>query len=271
MPDLTPIHAQPKKRVRNLEPLGRSESAGAGEGRALPPLKAMLSGPIFTRARDIIAANVNELLEKSADPAKMIRMIIMEMEDVLAETRATAARAIADLKEMRAAHGRLERMAGDWQDRAELALAKGREDLAKQALIERSRVDDMLGSLASEMAGIERVLKGYEADIQRLQSKLNEARARQASIASRIESAMSRARARELLYGERTEEAFARFDQLERRADMAEGHADAMGLGARSLEDEFAELKAEERALEALEEMKKARAARGAGDQGEPE
>ncbi|MCM8556238.1 PspA/IM30 family protein [Sphingomicrobium sp. GRR-S6-50] len=227
----------------------------------------MLNGPIFTRARDIIAANVNDLLERADDPAKMIRMIILEMEEVLAETRATAARAIADLKEMRSAHHRLERLSNEWEERAGLALEKGREDLAKQALMERAKVNDMIGGIAEEMSGIEELLKGYEADIQRLQNKLGEARSRQASIANRIESAMSRARARELLYGERTEEAFARFDQLERRADVAEGHADAMGMGIKSLEDEFAELKAEERALEALEEMKKARKS-GKGEQG---
>lgn len=268
MPDLTPIEAKPAERepkVRKLEPMVsvRAEKKAS----PLAPVGAMLSGPIFTRARDIIAANVNELLDRSEDPAKMIRMIIMEMEEVLAETRATAARAIADLKEMRQAHGRLERLGHDWQERAELALSKGREDLAKQALVEKAKTSDMIEGIADEMSGIEETLKSYEKDIQRLQSKLSEARARQASIATRIESAMSRAKARELLYGERTEEAFARFDQLERRADMAEGHADALGLGARSLEDEIAELKADEAADAALEEMKKALEARK-GEQG---
>ena len=267
MPDLTPIEAKPKKRVRVLEPMvsgpkvGRPATVGA-------TAHGFLAGPIFTRARDILAANVNELLDRSEDPAKMIRMMILEMEDVLGETRATAARAIADLKEMRATHQRLDGMAEDWTARAALALEKDREDLARQALVERSRITDMIDGLGAEMRGIEDVLKGYEQDIQQLQAKLAEARARQAAIAGRIERAMSRVRAREMLYGGRTQDAFARFEELERAADIAEGRADAAGMGTRSLEEEIAELKAAEQVDAALEEMKKARDKRHEGEQG---
>ncbi|WP_343345762.1 PspA/IM30 family protein [Sphingomicrobium sp. XHP0239] len=264
MPNLTPIEAKPKKRVRTLEPMV------SGPVTASPVRKtgALLSGPIFTRARDIIAANVNELLDRSEDPAKMIRMMILEMEDVLGETRATAARAIADLKEMRATQERLDSMAADWTARAELALEKGREDLARQALMERGRIADMLDGMTSEMNDIETVLKGYEQDIQRLQAKLAEARTRQAAIAGRIERAMHQVRARETLYGGRTREAFARFEELERAADLAEGRAEAAGLASRTLEEEIAELKAAERVDLALEELKKKRTGAEEGKQG---
>ena len=227
------------------------------------PLAGILSGPIFTRTRDIIAANMTELLDRAEDPARMIRMIIVEMEETLVEVRATAARSIADIKEMRRAMMRLDSLEESWTEKAELALEKGREDLARAALNEKQKAVDMADGLREEIAQIEQVLRGYEQDIHRLQAKLAEARARQNAIANRLESAVTRAKARELLHGSRTEDAFARFDILERRADLAEGYAEALGLAApKSLEEETAELKAADQVDAELEQLKAALAGR---------
>ncbi len=227
------------------------------------PLAGILSGPIFTRARDIIAANVTEMLDRSEDPARMIRMIIVEMEETLVEIRATAARSIADIKEMRRATNRLDAIQSNWSEKAALALEKGREDLARAALGEKQKATDMAESLADEIGQIETVLRGYEADIAKLQGKLAEARARQAAIANRLESAITRARTNEMLHGSRTQDAFSRFETLERRADLAEGYADALGLtGPKSLEEEIAELKSADKVDAELEELKAALAAR---------
>ena len=190
----------------------------------------------------------------------MIRMIILEMEETLVEVRATAARSIADVKEMRRACERLDDLQADWTARAELALAKDREDLAKAALIERQKAAEMAEGLHAEIAQLEQVLRGYEADIARLQAKLREARARQNSIAARFESAVTRAKAREIMHGSRTQDAFSKFEVLERRADFAEGRAEALGIG--SLEDEIIELKAAEAVDRELEAMKAALKAR---------
>ncbi|WP_294008738.1 phage shock protein PspA [Sphingomonas sp.] len=224
------------------------------------PLAALFKGPIFSRTRDIFAANMTELLDRSEDPARMIRMIILEMEETLVEVRASAARAIADGKEMRRAWKRLDELQASWTEKAELALSKDREDLAKAALIERQKAADMAEGLKAEIAVIDDTLKGYEADIAKLQAKLREARARQNAIAARFESAVSRAKAREIMSGSRTEDAFSRFELLERRADFAEGRADALGMtGPKSLEEEIAELKAAEKVDAELEAMKAAR------------
>jgi phage shock protein A len=227
------------------------------------PLANLLSGPIFSRTRDIIAANVNDLLDRSEDPARMIRMIIVEMEETLVEVRATAARSIADMKELRRAVGRLDTIQVNWAEKAQLALEKGREDLARAALGEKQKAAEMADGLTEELAQIETVLRGYEADISRLQAKLAEARARQNAIANRIESAVSRARASEVLHGSRTEDAFSRFEQLERRADLAEGYADALGMtGPKSLEEEIAELRVSDQVDAELEDLKAALSAK---------
>jgi phage shock protein A len=220
---------------------------------------------IFSRTRDIFAANFTELLDRAEDPARMIRMIILEMEETLVEVRASAARSIADGKEMRRAISRLDELQTSWTEKAELALSKDREDLAKAALMERQKAADMADGLRAEIAVIEDTLKGYEADIAKLQGKLREARARQNAIANRIESAVTRAKARELLNGGRTEDAFSRFEVLERRADFAEGRAEALGMtGPKTLEEEIAELKASEKVDAELEALKASLKAKGA-------
>lgn len=214
---------------------------------------------IFSRTRDIFAANITEMLDRSEDPAKMIRMVILEMEETLVEVRASAARCIADGKEMRRAMTKLGDLQSSWTEKAELALSKGREDLAKAALIERQKAADMAEGLQGETSVIDETLKSYEGDIAKLQSKLREARARQNAIAARFESAVHRARARELMNGNRAEDAFSRFEVLERRADFAEGRAEALGMtGPKSLEEEIAELKASEKVDAELEAMKAA-------------
>ncbi len=214
---------------------------------------------IFSRTRDIFAANMTELLDRAEDPARMIRMIILEMEETLVEVRASAARSIADGKEMRRALKRLEELQTSWTEKAELALSKDREDLAKAALIERQKAADMAEGLKAEIDLIDEALKSYEADIAKLQGKLREARARQNAIATRLESAVARAKAREVLNGGRTEDAFGKFELLERRADFAEGRADALGMtGPKSLEEEIADLQASDKVEAELEAMKAA-------------
>ena len=220
------------------------------------PFAALFGSPIFSRTRDIFAANMTELLDRSEDPSRMIRMIILEMEETLVEVRASAARSIADGKEMRRAWKRLDELQASWTEKAELALSKDREDLAKAALIERQKAADMADGLKSEVAVIDDSLKSYEADIAKLQAKLREARSRQNAIATRFESAVTRAKTREIMNGSRTEDAFSRFELLERRADFAEGRADALGIG--SLEDVFDQLKASEAIDAELATMKAA-------------
>jgi phage shock protein A len=212
---------------------------------------------IFSRTRDIVAANFADLLDKAEDPAKMIRMIIMEMEETLVEVRASAARSIADQKEMRRQISKLERLQDSWTEKAELALSKDREDLAKAALIEKQKAADMAEGLGAEISVLDDALRASEQDIAKLQGKLREARTRQNAIQSRLESAHNRVRMREMYAGPKVDEAFSRFDVLERRADMAEGHADAMSLGApKTLEEEIAELRNAEKVDAELEAMK---------------
>ncbi|MBL8655812.1 MAG: phage shock protein PspA [Altererythrobacter sp.] len=217
---------------------------------------------IFNRARDIFAANFNELLDKADDPQKMIRMIILEMEETLVEVRASAARTIADQKEMHRHSVKLDKLQADWSEKAQLALSKDREDLARAALVEKKKAADMSEQLKAEIAVLDDALRAYEQDIQKLQNRLREARTRQTAIAARLESAENRVKLRSLMTNERVDDALSRFDQLERRVDYAEGRADALqiadGTGKPTLADEIAALEGADAIDDELAEMKRA-------------
>jgi len=255
MPELEILEAKVPVRTPRLIEVETEPKTGR-----FAPVAGWFSGPVFSRARDIFAANMTELLDRAEDPARMIRMIILEMEETLVEVRSTAARSIADIKEIRRSEARLNALQANWTDKVELALSKGRDDLAKAALVERQKAADMADGLRDELSQLEQVLRGYEADIAKLQGKLREARARQNAIAARFESAVTRARAREIMHGSRTLDAFSKFEILERRADFAEGRCDALGIT--SLEDEIEQLRADEKIDAELEAMKAALKAR---------
>ena len=259
MPELEVLEAKAPVRTPQLMEVQPHGESGPRTTR-LAPVAGWFSGPVFSRARDIFAANMTDLLDRAEDPARMIRMIILEMEETLVEVRATAARSIADIKELRRVVTRLEEIQSNWTAKAELALSKGRDDLAKAALVERQNAADMADGLCEEIVQLEEVLRGYEVDIAKLQAKLREARARQNAIQARFESAITRAKAREIMHGSRTLDAFSKFELLERRADFAEGRAEALGIS--SLEDEIDQLRTDEKIDTELEAMKAALKAR---------
>ena len=216
---------------------------------------------IFSRTRDIIAANVTDLLDKSEDPAKMIRMIILEMEETLVEVRASAARTIADQKELRRHIVKLDNLQLNWTEKAQLALSKDREDLAKAALLEKRKATDMADQLKAEVDVLNDALKASEIDIAKLQKKLADARSRQNALMTRLESAENQVKLRTMYNGDKVREAFSRFDVLERRVDEAQGYADALAIGSdapRTLGDEIAALESFDVVDAELEAMKKA-------------
>lgn len=216
---------------------------------------------IFSRTRDIVAANFADMLDKSEDPTKMIRMIILEMEETLVEVRASAARTIADKKELTRHIEKLDALQNDWTDKAQLALSKGREDLAKAALVEKRKASEMHFQLSAEVSVLSDALTANEKDISMLQKKLADARSRQNGLMTRLESAENRVKLRTMVNGDKVQEAFSRFDILEREVDFTEGRAEALGMGSegpKSLGDEIAALESVDEIDEELEAMKKA-------------
>ena len=198
---------------------------------------------VFTRLADIVNANLSALLDRAEDPAKTIRLMVQEMEETLVETRASAARLIADSKGLKRRRKQLDEAVADWQRKAELALSKGREDLARGALAEKARLTEALKAGDEEMAKLDEALMRYEEDISRLQAKLDEAKARRKAILARHETAAHRLNVRRTVDDRRIDEAFARFEDMERRVDRLEGGVESHDLGkGRTLADEFATL-----------------------------
>lgn len=212
---------------------------------------------IFSRLTDIVNSNLNALLDRAEDPEKIIRLIIQEMEDTLVEVRSAAVRSIAEKKGMERKAGELRTEQEDWQRKAELAVTKGRDDLAKAALHARARVGQSLGALERQLAQLAEVLARQNEDIGTLQAKLADAKAREQSLAARQKTAATRLKMRTRLYDERITDAFARFEQVERTLDEMEGQVEAYDLGRKpALAQEFAELEADAGLDEELEALK---------------
>lgn len=213
---------------------------------------------IFSRLTDIVNSNITALLDCAEDPAKMIRLIVQEMEDTLVEVRSDAARLIADRKEIKRRLGRLADAQGEWQKRAELALQKNREDLARAALLERTKLADLIKALEDDDVVLKERLGQLDEDIMRLQTKLSEAKTKQISLMSRAQTANARFSVREQLYDGRVDNAMARFDAIEKKLDEMEGRVEAfdLGKGGKSLADEIADLEAESKIEDELAKLK---------------
>jgi phage shock protein A len=212
---------------------------------------------IFSRLSDIVNSNLNALLDRAEDPEKLIRLVIQEMEDTLVEVRSSAARTIADKKEINRRLARLADAQAEWDRKAALALRKDREDLAKVALLEKARLAETAAALEEELEILNDALARGDADIAKLEAKLTEAKTKQKALAARYNTTNDRLKVRRKLYDPRVDEAFARFEQVERRLDDVEGRVEAYDLGQKkTLADEIAELEAESAIANELEALK---------------
>ena len=212
---------------------------------------------IFSRLTDIINSNINTILDRAENPEKIIRLIVQEMEDTLVEVRAGAAKAIAEKKEVGRSIERLQGAQAEWGRKAETALAKGREDLAKRALVEKSKLGDRESLLATEHDHLEQAQQQSDSDIGRLESKLREARAKQKTILARQRSAGSRLKVRRQIYDRRVDDALERFASVEKKLDETEGAVEAYDLGrGKTLADEIDTLEVESAIEEELQSLK---------------
>ncbi|MGI9330122.1 MAG: phage shock protein PspA [Gammaproteobacteria bacterium] len=212
---------------------------------------------IFSRMSDIVNANINAMLEKAEDPEKIVRLMIQEMEDTLVEVRSAAARAIADKKADRRKLAAIRAEAQDWEQKAELAVAKGRDDLAKAALHEKAAVERIAAGLSEQLGQVDDGLERLNGDIARLQEKLADAKARQKALLMRHETGNQRLRVREQLHQPKVDDALMRFEKFERKIENVEGRVESYDLGERpDLRREIQNLEGEEQVEQALNELK---------------
>ncbi len=202
---------------------------------------------IFTRVRDIINSNINSILDHAEEPEKLIRLMIQEMEETLVEVKASCAQAMAAVKkigrELEAVQGKLD----SWEVRARLAVEKGRDDLAREALIEKRSFAERAESLKAELAMADEHVAQYQEDISKLEEKLASARDKQRSLVARHMRAKTRKQAYENLRRYDSASAMLRFDHIENRIERMEAEAElAARPGKPSLEQEYARLEHDE-------------------------
>lgn len=211
---------------------------------------------IFSRLSDIINSNISSLLDKAENPEKMIRMVIQEMEETLVEVRSGTAKVIAEKKTLSRRAEQLKKQANDWEGKAELALSKGREDLAKAALMEKSNVSASAEITEKDLLKLDETLNKLSSEIEQLQAKLNDARARQKTIVIRTKATESRLDVNRHLNSYTIDNAMDKFEYYEKKIDQMEGQMDSAHVEKRGLQSEFDELEKEESIDRELEELK---------------
>lgn len=222
---------------------------------------------IFSRFSDIVNSNINAILDKAEDPQKMVRLIIQEMEDTLVEVRSTSARLLAEKKDVQRQQQRAEHEVLDWENKAELALSKEREDLAKQALIEKQKAQQVVDSLQHEIDRVNESLDKLNDEIAQLQEKLADAKARQKTILMRQKTATSRLAVKQQVDSNKVNDAMEKFDRYESKIDDIEAQVESYDLGKRTLRDEFAELENEGKVNDELEALKARMKTKKKGDE----
>jgi len=210
---------------------------------------------IFSRLTDIVNANLNSLLDKAEDPPKMVRLIIQEMEEGLVRERSNLARYLADKKELRRQQERNQSQLQDWQSKAELALQKGRDDLARAALIEKGKQQQLVDALSQDFSAVEEGIAKLTAEIELLEAKLEDARGRQKAMLLRSAAAQSRLNVQQ--HGQRAtpHSIMEKFDRMERKIEEMESKADVYHPNP-SLQQQFAELEADDAISRELAAMK---------------
>jgi len=211
---------------------------------------------IFTRLTDIVNSNISALLDKAENPEKMIRLVIQEMEETLVEVRSSTAKVIADKKTLKRRIDTLNKQAHEWGQKAELALSKGREDLAKAALVERSAINASISITETDLAKLDETLDKLSSEIELLQAKLNDAKARQKTISLRTKATESRLNVHNKLRSHTIDSALDKFEHFERKIDQMEGQLETGHIEQRGLQSEFEELERQEQIEAELAELK---------------
>jgi phage shock protein A len=187
------------------------------------------------------------MLDRAEDPEKMIKLMIREMEDTLIELKSACAASIAGRKKLERRLVDIEDRERLWEERAALAVERGRDDLAREALLEKRRYSEGLDALRDELSEHGQMIEQYQSDIEELEKKLHHAKEKKRLLAERHRQAIGRKRAQSDIRRADSVDAMSRFEALENRIERMEAEAELINpRRAPSLDDDFVDLSHDE-------------------------
>ena len=211
---------------------------------------------LIDRIEDLIKSEINAFLDKAEDPQKMTAQIESELQDALAECRSTAAQIIAEQKGLSRQNDDFVKGIERWQQQAELAVSKGRDDLAKSALIEKQKLVDAQEENQKQAAQLEDALQKLNEDAARLSNKITEVKAKQQQFFRAQNSAVARLKVRSTLNSEEVQNVCARFSQLEQKVERIEAQVESYDIGKNDVYQEFKQMEQDEKLSEELAALK---------------
>lgn len=197
-------------------------------------------------------------MDRAEDPEKIVRLIVTEMEETLVEIRANTAGYLADKKSFERKLDKLQQLCAHWQGKAELALSKDREDLARAALLEKQKADEQVTQIEADIAKLDEILAALQEDSARLNEKMADAKAKQNTMNMRQNCAVTRLKVREQAHRSDIDDAIARFDSFESKIDDLEAQIEAYDTtNVTLLSAEFRKLETNNKVDDELDALKK--------------
>ena len=185
---------------------------------------------IFNRVNDVIQSNIAAMLDKAEDPEKLLNLMLSEMQEALNECRSTAAALLCEEKALKRQIAQKQKDLTLWQTKAELAVAKNRDDLAKSALVEKQRVDEQIVAKNTQLNTLKESIEKITADCERLQQKMAQAKSKQAQLIKRHDIVAAREKVNMQLHSDNVANALSRFEVIEQKVEGIEAQVDAYEL-----------------------------------------
>jgi len=213
---------------------------------------------VFTRFKDILNSNINSLLDSAEDPEKMIKMMIVEMRDTLVELKASCADKMANTAKVKRQLKQAQDMSIRWQKRAQMAIDEGRDDLAREALIEKRKIMSKIDSMEIELSTLTDGIDSAKENIKKLATKISDATIKFNEIQDRKRNCQDQKNASKVYNNSKEEEIYRQFDRMQDTVEHMASEND-LNKDNKTTEQKFRDFEEKESVDKELNDLKQKR------------